>query len=298
MRLPPDVDQTIELPCGPAGPLRQRIFRSEYNPRKARMRTQLPAILVSTLLSSAIAGCQAVPRHELDEGYASLEQRQFELALASADGYLREQPTGPASAQALYLRGRALEQRPKRDENQARADLGSARFAYESALARSPDRELEAYVRTSLGNVCYWLGDYIAAQREWDEAYRRLDNEDVRSWVLYRIGLCQQRRGHWEQADQTFAVVAQRYPGTEPASRALAHTGARGYYVQVAAYRSGEAADKLVSELRRDGHPALRQDDAQRGLFLVRIGPLSDHAQALEVRRRVAGRHPDALIVP
>src|SRR2546426_292476 len=90
--------------------------------------------------------------------------RIWRYILVAGDKYLAEHPGGAGSAEAMYLRGRAVEQRTKYSDNEVIANLRQARGIYDKALEASPSRFLESYIRTSLGNVSYWLGDYAASE--------------------------------------------------------------------------------------------------------------------------------------
>ena len=60
-----------------------------------------------------IAGCNSDnnAKQNLSAGYRALEERQFDEAMARADQHLAESPGRSGSAEALYLKGRALEQK-------------------------------------------------------------------------------------------------------------------------------------------------------------------------------------------
>src|SRR5688500_4564295 len=129
------------------------------NPRAARM----PALFVQAgLLSLPVLsqlGCESSGggRKQLDAGYQSLADHQYDQAIGQADTYLQANPRGRDTAEALYLRGRAYEQRVtdagvKSTPDEARAALQAARNAYTEALAAEPTPELDAYIRTSLAN--------------------------------------------------------------------------------------------------------------------------------------------------
>ena len=137
-----------------------------------------------------------------------------------ADAFLQKTPAGPGSAEALYLRGRAMEQKPAHSNAEAHANLQSAREAYIQALQRNPSPQLEAYIHSSLANVAYFQDDYSSTAGEWKIAYDKLSDPGIRSWVLYRIGLCDQRMGQFSDADKVFASVSENYPNTVPAQRA------------------------------------------------------------------------------
>lgn len=259
------------------------------------------SLVVGAMLGAAMAtagGCQSAANAELNKGYAALEQNQYNEAMAAADRYLQQNPTGNGVANAMYLRGRAIEQRVKRTDAEASANLQEAKAHYLKALQLSPGRTLESFIYTSLGNVCYWLDDYGSAASYWGAAYDRLENNDLKCWVLYRLGLCQQRLGQWEEADRTFAAVQQSFAGTEAAARARTHQGFRAFYVQVAAFQSSASAERLMKSLQAQGFPISRQDRPEKKLQVVLVGPLKSYADANAAKDRLRGQFKDAMIMP
>ena len=256
--------------------------------------------LVGGVFAGVFAGgCQTPPaKNELADARLAVEGKQFDDALRSADAYLAQNPSGDGAARAHYLRGRALEGRPKRSDGETRANLVAAKSAYERALMLSPDAELRSFILTSLGNANYWLEDYAGAERSWAEAYAALGNEDLKPWVLYRVGLSQQRQGKFAAADSTFAQVRQKYPNNEAADRAKNHQGAKAFFVQVAAFQNAESAEQLVTSLKKRGLPAQRMLKTDRNLQVAMVGPMPTYREAAEMKQRLAGEHPDAMIVP
>lgn len=238
------------------------------------------------------------PRKALNEGYAALEQRQYDQAIDKADEFLRQSPAGPGSAEALYLRGRAYEQRTAPNPHEAQINLQNARTAYIQALEQNPSDKLEAYVRASLANVAYFQDDYTTALQQWLTSYNDLSNEPVvQAWVLYRIGLCRQRTNQFEQADRTFAAVQERFPNTIPAQRAREHAGARSFYVQLATFANVSGADQASAQLKRESVTPVRSIDA-KGRHVLRVGPAQTYGQAQMLKSRFTSRYPDAMIVP
>jgi tetratricopeptide (TPR) repeat protein len=254
-------------------------------------------LLLLPPLLAAGCGADRSTRQNLTAGYQALQARQYEAAMAAADEQLRRTPKGPGSAEALYLRGRAFEQAGASNAKEAQSNLQSARTAYLEALKHSPAPRLEVYIRTSLGNVAYFQDDYAAAVREWSGVYDRLDDPSVRSWVLYRVGLCQQRMGNFEQADKTFLQVQRVYPNTVPAQRAREHHGTRGFTVQLATYANRNTAEAAMHILRREGILPNPTVDPY-GRTVVRVGPMQSYQQAVALKQQYAERYPDALIVP
>ena len=89
-------------------------------------------------------------------------------------------------------------------------------------------------------------------------AYDLTEDFTAKGYVLYRIGLCQQRLGRFEQADKTFAAVAANFPRTDAAARAKEKVGVRNFSVQVATFASPQNADTAIHALRGQGFaPAL-----------------------------------------
>lgn len=261
-----------------------------------RIACWIPGVAV---LALGAAGCASdkPARAELNEGYASLQNRQYDQAISRADAFIQHTPQGQGTAEALYLKGRALEQRSYPTMSQAMAGWGAARGAYADALAQSPSPRLEVLIHLGLANVAYYLEDYYTAEKEWTGTYDKVEDPDVKSWVLYRVGICRQRMGQFADADTVFVAVQQRYPDTIPASRAREHQGVHEFSVQLATFAAGGAADTAVAALRRDGVAAGKKLDA-KGRSVVLAGPFASYQQAQSVKARYAAKYPDALIVP
>jgi len=237
------------------------------------------------------------PAAVLNAGYAALDSKDYNEAIAKADEFLAGTPHGPGSAEALYLKGRSLEEKTAGDQSEAKANLQSARSAYIQALEQMPKQPLEAYIRASLANVAYFQDDYPTAISQWTAAYDKLDKDDLKAWALYRIGLSQQRLGQFAQADQTFANVQQFHPNTIPATRAREHQGARAFFVQLATFASPASATRAAAELQQKGVTASTAADSA-GHSVLRIGPISSYSQAAYYKTRFAEQYPDAVVLP
>ena len=259
--------------------------------------TGLSILFIVTSLISGGCASDGESRKQLESGYAALDAKNYDAAIAAADEHLHRASGGPGSAEALYLRGRALEQRQAGSPQQSRSDWQAARAAYTEALNQKPAPKLEAHVRAGLANVAYFLDDYPTAMREWALAYDKLEDPDAKSWVLYRLGLCHQRMGSFVEADKVFGQVQHDFPNTVPAQRAHEHAGARAFTVQLATYANRTTADAALAALRREGVTPTATIDAQ-GRSIVRVGPMSNYQQALALKQRYAERYPDAIILP
>jgi tetratricopeptide (TPR) repeat protein len=262
------------------------------------MRHGWPILIVFALVS----GC-ATPasREKITQAYELLNSPSPNYAhmTALADGYLTDDPSGDAAADALYIKGRALEEKAQRDASSPQQDFASAYALYAQALQKSPRPALEGLIRTGMGNVLYFQDRYAAAINELLAGYEKLERDDNKAWALYRIGLCHQRLASWDQADSTFAAVTRLYPNTLPAQRAAEHMGARHFFVQVATFSTPQLADATIADLKKLGVNALRYaDQSGRGLQYVRIGPMPNYDSAKSARDRVWGKYRDAMIIP
>jgi TolA-binding protein len=255
--------------------------------------------LSAVLTVAAGAGCanDNAARTELNEGYASLEAKQYDQAINRADAFLQHTPTGTGTAEALYLKGQALEQKQARTPAESRANWQAARQAYVEALSQNPSQRLEPLLHAAIANVAFFQDDYQTAISEWTVAHDRLQDDATRSWVLYRVGLCRQRLGQFAEADPVFAAVQQRYPNSPAAQAAQKHQGMRGFSVQFATFGNAANADAAIAALRKDGVRATKQTDP-RGRSIILYGPLPSYQQAQAVKARFASQFEDAIIVP
>ena len=262
--------------------------------------TVLTVFLAATLMLGGCAGDTGA-KEKLVEGYKLLDAPRPDYAQmsAAAEAYLSAEPNGPGAAEALYLRGRAYEEKSQQDLTSPEQDVARAQTAYTQALALKPRPGVEGLIRTGLGNVLYFQNKFPQAITELSAGYDKLERNGDKAWALYRVGRCQQRVGQWEQADRTFAKVAQQFPGTEQARRAAEHTGQRAFWVQVGTYAGAAQADAVVAEMKKMGLTAGKYTDATRpGVQLVRVGPLTTYDAAVGVKNRVWGRYTTAIIVP
>lgn len=245
-----------------------------------------------------IGGCGAPTGGSMEAAQQAFDRRDFHEAVRQTEQYLRAGGHDNAkAAAALYLQGRAYEEMPAADDAEAARNLAAARRAYVQALQLDPPQALAGRIRTGVANVAYFQEDYTTALQQWSAAYQQTDLEDQKPWILYRIGLANQRLGRFEEADRIFAQVQQQYPNTEPARRAREHQGHRAFHVQVGVFTQPTLATRLIEELRRGGYTASQTVDS-RGRHVVLVGPSPTWAQARQLRDRLKAHYPDALIVP
>lgn len=249
----------------------------------------------------ALGGCSSEPK--LTAAYAELNSPRpnYVAVAAAADDYLATEPEGPEAADALYLRGRALEQKAQADATSPQRDFAEAYGFYQQALGRSPRPALEGLIRAGMGNVLYFQDRYAQAVEQLTASAEKLQHGDDRAWVLYRAGVSYQRLGRFDEADRLFGSVEQQFPGSEQARRAAEHRGFKQFWVQVGRFTAPALADAALADLKRQNVPAQKFVDTSARApqpQYVRAGPLPTYAAAVAMKQRLAATYRDALIVP
>ena len=250
--------------------------------------------LAFTLLLSACTG-NPQSRQQLDAGKHALDAGQYDQAIRDADAVLNTNDS-PALAEAYYLRGYAIEQRPKDDNAAAARDLAMARDSYSRGLNCDPRPVLAARLHAQLGNVCYYQQDYSTAVRELGIAYAQTQDPQPKDLILYHIGIGQQRLGRFDDADRSFQSLQQGYPNSPYGAGARAHQGIRGFYVQVGAYSRLSDIDRAAGAVAAAGSVPLKTTD--KGLTIVRTADVPSFAQAEQLKSRLAAQYPDARVMP
>ncbi len=200
-------------------------------------------------------------------------------------------------------KGRAApEQKPIGSQADARNNFSQAREIYQQAAARnSPHnrrwRAKRLHAKAS-PTSSYWLDDYQPPRSpNGRRAYPNFDDPAIKSYMLYRIGLSQQRMGQFGLADQSFASVQQQYPGTDAAKRAREHQGFKSFTLQLATFASGGSADSDISKLQQQGVRPTKSRDSH-GNTIIAVGPFSSYSQALGEKLRFSSIYPQAVILP
>jgi len=258
--------------------------------RNAIRRIIFSSIFLSATFTGGCVGNQASP--ELDRASSALAARDFDQAQIAAQTYLTREPQGPRAAEALYLKGRALEDKTSRSPEEGRSNLQAAREAYVAAISLGiTDAKLDALVRASLADVAYWQDDYTTAAEQGIAAYPAIDDPLASAWTLYRVGISQQRMGRFDQADVTLRRVVKDHAGTEPAKRAASRVGARAFQVRV----SSDAA--VVAPLKAMGYVVSTRKTPE-GSTAFYVGPFDTYKKSVVERNRVSTRFANAMIEP
>jgi tetratricopeptide (TPR) repeat protein len=263
---------------------------------------------VSYLVAVLVAvGCStsATPsgKQQLQAGYQAIDKNDYEGAMRAAEQFLHDNPHNEqGTAEALYLEGRVYEQRSVTEEaagrqGGAKMDLQTARSTYVRALGLPADPRIAALLHSGVANTAYFQDDFTTAMNEWAVAYPGIPQAEAKAWILYRIGVCQQRLGRFDQADRSFAQVRQEFSNSEPAKRAATHQGAKAFYVQVGAFADAANADKTMASLQSQGFRATKfvpQPNRQE----VMVGPAYTYADAKALRAKLLAAYPGAVIEP
>jgi outer membrane protein assembly factor BamD (BamD/ComL family) len=258
----------------------------------------------ATVLFVAIGVCgctvdEAPPADnpQLASGYRALGEQQSELAIERADQFLRANPSGPGSSEALYLKGRGFEQKTASDPAEMKRNLLEARMAYADALNQHPSRSTEGYIRASLSNVAFFQDDFPTSFAEASKAYGIVESPAIQSVLLYRMGVCEQRMGRFSDADRTFQSVQSRYSNTPIARSAGEHIGLRNFYLQLATYNTAAGADRAIASLQNSRVTISKHTDSG-GHTVIDAGPFPNYETAKDMQTRFGEQYPDALIVP
>ena len=254
-------------------------------------------ILGTSVIAAAL--CSGCTSHEqaLRASATALKQNEYDQAIILANDAMDKKLTSQEAGEALYLRGRAYEQRPASSQGQLESNLQAARNSYVEALRHSPSRRLNTYIHASLGKVAFFQDDFPTANQQLWLAYGELDTPELKAAALYYMGKAQQRSGQFQDADQTFANVSQRYPDTPWANKASTSRGVRAFYVQLAVYANPTSADTAIKAVQQRGIQAARGTDNQ-GRFLLKAGPFGSYAQAKQARQRLQDLFGDAFVTP
>lgn len=267
------------------------------------MRNARWLILAALLVAGCTNSKTTEDKKTLQSGYDALAAQDYDNAMARSSEFIASNPNGGAGTpEALYLQGRVYEHRAEAadsagHEAEARSNLQDARTTYEHALTLSPSPRIKPLLEAGVANAAYFQEDYFTAMREWAAAYPGLAQPDSKAWVKYRLGLCQQRLGRFDEADRSFAEVQQQFPHTAPAERAAAHQGAKGFYVALGSWSDPKTADTIVATLRAQGFTPVKSTQPGNRES-IRVGPANNYDQAKALRARLLPAYPAAAIEP
>jgi tetratricopeptide (TPR) repeat protein len=260
-------------------------------------KTLLALAGMSLLVVSGCASDQQA-HDQLEAGNKAISAHDYDSAIRDADMVLSTGSSDYAGA-ADYLRGLAIVNRmdaQKPDPATAQRELEIARGAFVAGLSQHCSNELAARLHGQLGFVEYFEDEYAPALRDLTAALPQLSQPEWKQYVLYRMGVCQQRLGRFDDADQTFLKVQSDYAGTQIAQRAKARRGVRGFYVQIGVFSQQTDIEKAARTIGEAGSVPLKTED--KGLTVLRTADVPSFEQAAQLKSRLAFAYPDALVMP
>ncbi len=237
------------------------------------------------------------PPTQLIAARDALANHQPDQAITAARAFLVEESTGARASEALYLEGRGFEERSASGPDDRNRNLSEARACYWQAVQQNPPPSLERDIYTSLSNTDFFLDNYANCVQESTAAIQLSTDTEAKENLLYRIGVCQQRLGTFDSADQTFRQVEQRYPNTKFAQSAHQLEGTRQFFVQVATFAHPEQAAAAADAIAKQG-TVVSQRTNNEGDVILDAGPYTTFKQAKTVRDAIMRDYPLAVIVP
>ncbi len=252
--------------------------------------------LVLCLLGLAVGGCETLsPRQRtlLLEGERAFQAQDYRRSVEQLSAFIEQVPKRPETARAYYVRG------------MSRAKLGQRAMAYadlEQAARQGPQPELTWQPYAALGVLHFEDENWETAARAFRQAVERMPDVAPKDALLYRIGLCCERSGRWAAALAPYREIVARFPRgayAEAAQRRL-RLQADHFAVQCGVFSRPENAQKLVSDLKREGlQTYVRQEPRADGQYYVVLeGRYSSYSQAVAALARVRGYVEGAVLWP
>jgi tetratricopeptide (TPR) repeat protein len=265
------------------------------------------AIGVMLVLSGCANGLTQQQRMWLTKGQEHYEREDFAGAIDQLSRFLSEVQEGPGVAQALYLRGMSNAQAGHRP--QAYADLRRC-----VATPDNTDSVWRAYVV---------LGTLHFEDRQWPQAAENLRAAAERmpaaagrlptgakrepaplpkDIVLYRLGLCYERTGRWDEARRLYHEIMTAFPtgSSAPGAQRRYNRNAHHFAVQCGAFRDRGNAETLRDNLQAKGLEAYVQQEVhgRTPIYLVLIGRYAAYDEALSQLAMIQQFVPDAILWP
>jgi tetratricopeptide (TPR) repeat protein len=260
-----------------------------------RMYTRTKA-LGSVLVLVALGGCNALTdqqRAMLLEGERAFRDKHYEHAAQTMSAFLGAVNNRPETARALYTRG------------MARALLGQRAWAYadlQRAAQEAGDPELTWQPHAALGILYFEDDNWSAAAQALAGAVERMPSVAPKDALLFRLGMCHERTGHWSAAQGPFRRIVGEFPqGTYAATaeRRL-QLNADHFAVQCGVFSRMENANQLLERLKQHGlRPQVRPEERKgTSCYVVLEGRYGSYQEANQALSRVRTYVPDAVLWP
>jgi len=217
----------------------------------------------------------------------------WRAAESQASKFIEIYGRSPAVAEAYYIRGMARFQQGRIAESQA---------DFEKALNLARRKDLAARAHAMLGHLSMRREQYARAVAHYRSALADWPADLEKDEVYFRLAVCLQRLGRWQEARLPLARLIKEYPDSRYnllARRRLAWPNAY-YSVQCGVYRQLENALRQVERLRSAGLDARQSMDVlgAEPRYVVLVGKYSTYPSAKAALRRIRSVVPDAIVVP
>ena len=251
---------------------------------------------VALVILAGLAGCNALTdqqRAMLLEGERAFRDKQYEHAAGQMSDFLSQVNNRPEAARALYTRG------------MARAMLGQRAWAYadlQRAAQETTDPDLTWQPHAALGILYFEDDNWEAAARALGSAVERMPSMIPKDALLFRLGVCYERTGHWSAASGPFRRIVSEFPQGAYAATAerRLQLNADHFAVQCGVFAHIENANQLVERLRKSGlRPYVRPEERKgSSCYVVLEGRYGSFAEANQSLARVRTHVADAVLWP
>ena len=260
------------------------------------VRPRRGAVLTIVVVLLAPAGCALLPSSAVRQvrlAHDAYRAREFARAAELVSPVIREHPSSPETAEALYLRALCNIRTHRRAA--AGADL-------EKALLLSRRPELTALIRAQSGNLAFDDEEYAQAADVYRQAKDDLPPKPPTDQILYQYGVSLQRSGGFTDAKFAFADVFTRFPRSSYAAPARRKYKWRHTYfaVQCGAFTTVDLARELAQDLKVRGFEVaiLREARGPSDLYIVRAGKHRTYAEAVQAAHALRSIVHDVYVVP
>lgn len=242
-----------------------------------------------------LVGCTSVSdrqRAVLLEGERAFREREYGRATERLSTFITEVKNGPEVARALYVRG------------MARALAGQRTWAYSDlqTAARLDGPEVPWQPHAALGVLYFEDENWAAAERAFAQAVARMPDAPPKDAYLFRMGVCAERTGRWQDALETFRRLKSKFTSGLYAGLADRRLQLRASYfaVQCGVFSQRENAEQLAADLNRQGlRTAVRQEQRDGNpVWVVLEGRYDSFAAANQGLAKVRGYVSQAVLWP
>ncbi|MBU0650664.1 SPOR domain-containing protein, partial [bacterium] len=149
-----------------------------------------------------------------------------------------------------------------------------------------------SYALMSKGDMYFKLSNYNEALRFYNKALECKTNFSILSALNYKLGLCHQKLGNWNNAKEQFNIVVERYPLSNEVvlvENALNKLNVYSFSVQVGSFSSQDNAYKLKKRLENKGYVSYVVDPKIIGdkLYRVKVGQFDARQDAIDMQRKL-----------